>query len=52
MKQMETFVIKEKNLKRLGDLTNDGQKSILPFAIFLVFVFIIAYLYFNNVFFK
>jgi hypothetical protein len=49
---MKSFVIKEKKLKRIGDLTKDNQKSILPFAIFLVIVFIIAYLYFNNVFFK
>ena len=49
---METYIIKEKKLKRLDDLTKDSQKSILPFAIFLVIVFLIAYLFFNNIFFN
>jgi len=49
---METYTIKEKKLKRTDDLTKDSQKSILPFGIFLVIVFLIAYLFFNNVYFN
>jgi len=49
---MKPILIKEKKFKRLDDLTKSDQKSILPFIIFLVIVFIVVYLYFNNVFFK
>jgi prepilin signal peptidase PulO-like enzyme (type II secretory pathway) len=48
---MEKFKIQEKNLKRKGDLIKRNDNTGLPFAIFLIVSFLIAYLLFQYIYF-
>ncbi len=48
---MKDYEKGQKNYNRYLDKEVKPEKSILPFAIFLVVLFLISYLFFNNYFF-
>lgn len=48
---MKTYEKGKKNYTRYFDKETKDGKSILPFVIFLVILFLASYLFFNNYFF-
>jgi hypothetical protein len=49
---MQKFIIGEKKYKRREDLLNQEDKTGIPFLILLVILFLIAYIFFQFVYFS